>query len=88
MMRKKLTLQTQIAARQVSGLALAFFLALLAVGTILAEGRINIAGISLGREALNGEAVSVVNVDSVVPEETMLRLKKTKDVLYIKLLKV
>ena len=59
-----------------------------AVGTILAEGRINIAGISLGREALNGEAVSVVNVDSVVPEETMLRLKKTKDVLYIKLLKV
>ena len=36
MMRKKLTLQTQIAARQVSGLSLAFFLALLAAGAILA----------------------------------------------------
>ena len=43
-----------------------------AIGTILAEANINIAGISLGREAQDGVAVSVVNVDSEVPEETVV----------------
>jgi len=59
-----------------------------ALGTILAEANINIAGISLGREAQDGIAVSVVNVDSEVPEKIIERLKGTKDVLYIKQLKV
>lgn len=59
-----------------------------AVGTILAEGKINIAGISLGREAKNGIAVSVVNVDSDVPEKIMQKLEKTKNVLFVKLIKV
>jgi D-3-phosphoglycerate dehydrogenase / 2-oxoglutarate reductase len=59
-----------------------------AVGTILAEAKINIAGITLSREAQNGEAISVVNVDNDVPEQTMEKLRKTKDVLYAKLLKV
>ena len=59
-----------------------------AIGTILAEAKINIAGISLGREAQDGVAVSVVNVDSEVPEGAIKKLKATKDVLYVKLLKV
>lgn len=59
-----------------------------AVGTILAEADVNIAGISLGREAPDGVAVSVVNVDSKVPDGALEKLKATKDVLYIKLLKV
>lgn len=59
-----------------------------AIGTILAEAKINIAGISLGREAQDGVAVSVVNVDSKVPDAAIEKLKATKDILYIKLLKV
>lgn len=59
-----------------------------AIGTLLAESKINIAGISLGRETPGGLAISTVNVDSNVPEKTIERLRSTKDVLYVKLLKV
>jgi D-3-phosphoglycerate dehydrogenase len=59
-----------------------------AIGTILGEFKINIAGISLGREAQNGIAVSVVNIDSEASAGAIEKLKKTKDILFIKLLKV
>ncbi len=59
-----------------------------AVGTILAEANINIAGITFGREKKGGLAISVVNVDSEVPEKVIEKLKKTKDVLFVKFLKV
>jgi len=58
------------------------------IGTVLAEANVNIAGISLGREAQDGVAVSVVNVDSKVPDEAIAKLKATKGILSIKLLKV
>ena len=59
-----------------------------AIGTLLAEAKINIAGITLGREAPGGLAISAVNVDSDVPEKTMERLRNAQDVLYVKLLKI
>jgi D-3-phosphoglycerate dehydrogenase len=59
-----------------------------AIGTLLAENKINIAGISLGREAQDGVAISVVNVDSEVPQAALDKLKKTTDVLFVKLIKV
>lgn len=59
-----------------------------AVGTILAADGINIAGITLGREAERKTAISVVNVDSEVPQETIKKLKDTADILYVKSLKV
>lgn len=59
-----------------------------AIGTILAESKINIAGISLGRESEKGIAISVVNVDGEVPSKAIEKLKATKDVLFVKLLKV
>jgi len=59
-----------------------------AVGTILAQDKVNIAGITLGRESSGGLAVSVVNVDSEVAEETVKKIRKTKDVLFAKLIKV
>ncbi|MBF0385520.1 MAG: phosphoglycerate dehydrogenase [Candidatus Omnitrophica bacterium] len=59
-----------------------------AVGTILAEAKINIAGITFGREKKGGLAISVVNVDSEVPEKTIEKLKSTKDILFVKFLKV
>lgn len=59
-----------------------------AIGTILAQAKVNIAGITLGREIPGGLAISTVNVDSEVPEGTIAKLKDTKDVLFVKLLKI
>ncbi len=59
-----------------------------AVGTTLAEGNINIAGITFGRETTGGLVVCVVNVDSDVPGKVLERLRKTKDILLVKLIKV
>jgi D-3-phosphoglycerate dehydrogenase / 2-oxoglutarate reductase len=59
-----------------------------AIGSILASANINIAGITLGRENQNGVAVSVVNVDSEIPENVMEQLRKTKNVLFAKTIKV
>lgn len=58
------------------------------IGTLLAEAKVNIAGITLGREKPGGRAISTVNVDSEVLQTTMEKLKNTKDVLFVKLLKV
>jgi D-3-phosphoglycerate dehydrogenase len=55
-----------------------------AVGTILAGAGINIAGISLSRESPDGVAVSVVQIDARAGEDILDRLKKTRDVLFIK----
>lgn len=59
-----------------------------AVGTILAEEGINIAGITFGREAKGELAISVVNVDGEVPESTIEKIKKAKDVLFVKFLTI
>ena len=59
-----------------------------AVGTILAEANINIAGITFGRESQGGLAVSVVNVDGEVPEAVVQKLRKTKNILLVKTVKV
>ncbi len=59
-----------------------------AVGTILAEGNINIGSISFGREKQGGLVISVVNVDSDVPDPVLEKLRKKKDVLFVKLIKV
>jgi D-3-phosphoglycerate dehydrogenase len=58
------------------------------VGTVLAEDRVNIAGITFGREVPGGLAVSVVNVDTEVSHKTIEKIQKAKDVLFVKLLKV
>ena len=59
-----------------------------AIGTILSQAKVNIAGITLGREIPGGLAISTVNVDSEVPEGAIAKLKDTKDVLFVKLLKI
>ncbi len=59
-----------------------------ALGTILGEGKVNIASITLGRENEGGLAISVVNVDSKVPEETLEKLRKTKNILFVKFINV
>lgn len=59
-----------------------------AIGDILAKNKINIAGITLGRESEGGLAVSVVNIDSKAGDKILEDLRKTKDILFVKLIKV
>ncbi len=59
-----------------------------AVGTTLAEGNINIGSISFGREKQGGLVISVVNVDSDVPDAVLERFRNKKDILFVKLIKV
>ncbi len=59
-----------------------------AIGSILAESKVNIASISLGRQSRGESAVSVVNVDSKIPEKTIEKLRETKNILFAKLIKV
>lgn len=59
-----------------------------AVGTILAQEKINIAGITFGRAKKGGQAISVVNVDSEVPESSIEKLKKAPEILFVKFIKV
>ncbi|MBF0569492.1 MAG: phosphoglycerate dehydrogenase [Candidatus Omnitrophica bacterium] len=59
-----------------------------AVGTALGNAKINIAYITFGREKDKGMAVSVVNVDSDVPTTVLDGLKKTRGILFVKMLKV
>ncbi len=58
------------------------------VGTILAENNINIASITLGREAAGKLAISVVNVDSEVVHAVIEKIKKMPNILFVKLIKV
>ena len=46
-----------------------------AVGTLLGEVGINIAGLQLGRERSGGMAISLVHVDERIPEPVMQRLR-------------
>ncbi len=55
-----------------------------AVGTILAEGDINIGGITFGREFQGSLVICVVNIDSAVPKEIIERLEKVHDILLVK----
>jgi len=59
------------------------------IGSVLAEDKVNIAGISLGRESKkNGTAICVVSTDSEVTQKTIDKLNKNRDIVFVKYLKV
>jgi D-3-phosphoglycerate dehydrogenase len=51
-----------------------------AVGTLLGEARVNIAGLELGRERIGGMAVSLIHVDERIPEPVLERLRKLPNI--------
>jgi len=57
------------------------------LGTILGEARINIAGMSNGREKPGGAAITVVNIDDAIPANVMQKISRLKHVLDAKLVK-
>ena len=50
------------------------------LGTILGENDINIAGMTVGRKEVGKNAVTVVNVDSVVPKEVLKKIETLPDI--------
>ncbi len=58
------------------------------LGTILGKHNINIAAMSFGREKLGGKAVSVLNVDSPVPADVLDKIRKTENILGVKLITI
>jgi D-3-phosphoglycerate dehydrogenase len=51
------------------------------IGTFLGEKGINIAGLRLGRTEIGGTAVSLINVDNVIPENTLAQLRKLPNIM-------
>ena len=45
------------------------------IGQLLGEAKINIAGMNLTRHSIDGQAVSLINVDSCIPDETLEKLR-------------
>jgi D-3-phosphoglycerate dehydrogenase len=58
------------------------------IGSILGRNKINIAGMTFGREKPGGRAITVLNVDSPVPENVIKQLKATEHILDAKLIKL
>lgn len=59
-----------------------------AVGTLLGEAKVNIAGLELGREAVGGIALSLVHVDDAVPQAVLARLRSLPEILSADLLEL
>lgn len=51
-----------------------------AVGNLLGEAKINIAGLELGREQVGGMAVSLIHVDERIPEAVLVRLRELPNI--------
>ncbi|MBI3315592.1 MAG: ACT domain-containing protein, partial [Candidatus Omnitrophica bacterium] len=58
------------------------------IGTLLGANRINIAGMTLGRDMPGGQARTLLKIDSSVPEDVMREIKKAKNILDAKLIKL
>jgi D-3-phosphoglycerate dehydrogenase / 2-oxoglutarate reductase len=58
------------------------------VGTILAEHKINIGGMSLGRTAMGETALTIMNIDSDVPPAALQALKQQEGVSEVKVVRL
>jgi D-3-phosphoglycerate dehydrogenase len=57
------------------------------LGTILGVNNVNIAGLHVGRQAIGGTAIAMVNVDSEVSEKVLAELREIPHVLDLKFVK-
>lgn len=58
------------------------------IGTLLGKNNINIARMQFGREAPGGRAISVVSVDSPVPDNVLAEIRKLPNVLSVKQVRI
>jgi D-3-phosphoglycerate dehydrogenase len=54
------------------------------IGTLLGKNNINIAAMQVGRKASGGEAVTLVNVDSAVPEAVLQQLREFSGITHVR----
>jgi D-3-phosphoglycerate dehydrogenase len=59
-----------------------------AIGTLLGKHKVNIAGISFGRDKKTKQAISLLNIDSEVPKDVLRKLKKIKNIIDVKQVRV
>jgi D-3-phosphoglycerate dehydrogenase / 2-oxoglutarate reductase len=59
-----------------------------AVGMLLGEAQINIAGLQLGREQVGGMALSLVHVDERIPPPVLDRLRKLPNIVSAEMLEL
>ncbi len=57
------------------------------IGTILGSNKINIAGMTLGRDVRGGQAKTLIKIDSAVSGELLDEISKSKNILDAKLIK-
>ncbi len=55
------------------------------ISSILGQNNINIAGMTVGRNVPGGQAVTVMNIDSAIPDGILKELAKVKNVLDVKI---
>ena len=58
------------------------------VGTILAESKINIARLELGREKIGGMAISLIHVDEPVPDDVLNKLRTLPNIVAAQLIQL
>jgi len=58
------------------------------LGTLLGKHNINISFMNFGRQKLGGKAVSVLNVDSPVSSEILEKIRKTENILAVKVIRL
>jgi D-3-phosphoglycerate dehydrogenase len=59
-----------------------------AIGTLLGQKGINIAGLELGREKVGGMAISLFHVDNSIPKTTLDALRKLPNIVSAELVKL
>lgn len=58
------------------------------IGTLLGKNKINIASMKVGRKASGGEAVTVVNVDTNVPENVLKEIREFPGITHVRCVKL
>ncbi len=58
------------------------------LGNLLGSYKINIAAMTFGRQAPAGKAITVLNVDSPISAELLDKIKKTENILAVKVIKL
>ena len=58
------------------------------IGTMLGANKINIAGMTLGRDKPGGRATTLLRIDSAIPDKVMQEIRKAKNILDAKLIRL
>ena len=58
------------------------------IGTLLGNNNVNIAGMTLGRDVKGGQAKTLLKIDSAMQDSLLAEIRKAKNILDAKLIKL